>query len=426
MLKPSPDQDDTPPLAAQARILSGVRVLDLSRFLSGPQTTLFLAALGAEVIRIDDPAKGDPTFDAPPYLGAAGVSFTRAAPEDVGIAYLKRSRGKKSASLDLKSKEGRELFLRLVEKADVVVENFRVGVTERLGITYETLKARNPRIIHCAITGYGSTGPERHRKAFDLMVQAASGFMSITGAPDGAPSKTGSPLSDGIAGTFAFASVLGALYQRERTGAGQFIDVSMTDCLVSLMFDEPFDCYGTLGLPLRQGNRITRFSPFNTYPTRDGMVAIGAGTEEDWRALLAVMGRDDLLQCPDHMSRGWRIANNDRVDALVRAWTEARDTAEAVAALDAREIPCGPIRRIDEVASWPHMVARRMLEPLVNPLAPQAGGAVAPAFPVKFSQAETSYTEQAPLPRFHNGEVFADILGLPPEELARLSQAGVI
>lgn len=425
MLKQSSDQDAAP-VVARDRILSGVRVLDLSRFLSGPQTTLFLAALGAEVIRIDDPAKGDPTFDAPPYLGTAGVSFRRSAPEDVGIAYLKRSRGKKSVSLDLKSAEGRELFLRLVEKADVVVENFRVGVTERLGITYDRLKARNPRIIHCSITGYGSTGPERHRKAFDLMVQAASGFMSITGDPDGAPSKTGSPLSDGIAGTFGFASVLGALYQRERTGHGQFIDVSMTDCLVSLMFDEPFDCYGTLGLPLRQGNRITRFSPFNTYPTRDGMVAIGAGTEEDWRALLGVMDREDLLACPDHMSRGWRIANNEHVDEIVRAWTRAHVTADVVAALDAREIPCGPIRRVEDVASWPHIVARRMLEPLVNPLAPQASGALAPAFPVKFSDAATSYSEQAPLPRFHNIEVFSNLLGIPPDELDRLSRAGVI
>ena len=426
MLKPSPDQDETAPQAQEARILSGVRVLDLSRFLSGPQTTLFLAALGAEIIPIDDPAKGDPTFDAPPYLGASGVSFRRAAPEDVGIAYLKRSRGKKSVSLDLKSAEGRELFLKLVEKADVVVENFRVGVTERLGITYETLKARNPRIIHCAITGYGATGPERHRKAFDLMVQAASGFMSITGEPEGAPSKTGSPLSDGIAGTFGFASVLGALYQRERTGLGQFIDVSMTDCLVSLMFDEPFDCYGTLGLPLRQGNRITRFSPFNTYPTQDGMVAIGTGTEEDWRALLVVMGREDLLASPDHMSRGWRIAHNDEVDALVAEWTRTLATAGVVAALDAREIPCGPIRRIEDVSAWPQMIARRMLEPLVNPLAPQASGALAPAFPVRFSNAATRYTAEAPLPRAHNGEVFTGLLGIPPDELARLSRDGVI
>ncbi len=220
-------------------ILRGVRVLDLSRFLSGPQATLFLAGMGAEVIKIDEPRGGDPTFTAPPYFGPHGVALDRRSSEDLGIAYLKRARGKKSISLDLKSAEGREVFLKLVREADVLVENFKVGVTARPNIEYETLRATNPRLIYCSITGYGSTGPERHRKAFDLMVQAATGMMSITGDPAGQPSKTGASLSDGIAGTFALAGILGALYQRHETGLGQFIDVSMADCLLSLIFDEP-------------------------------------------------------------------------------------------------------------------------------------------------------------------------------------------
>jgi formyl-CoA transferase len=233
-------------------ILHGVRVLDLSRFLSGPQATLFLAGMGAEVIKIDEPSGGDPTFAAPPYFGRGGVALDRRSEQDLGIAYLKRARGKKSIALDLKSTEGRNILLRLVREADVLVENFKVGVTSRLQIDYEVLRVVNARLVYCSITGYGSTGPERHRKAFDLTVQAATGMMSITGDPTGLPSKTGASLSDGIAGTFALAGILGALYQRHETGLGQFVDVSMADCLVSLIFDEPFECYRDLGLAHRQ------------------------------------------------------------------------------------------------------------------------------------------------------------------------------
>jgi CoA:oxalate CoA-transferase len=229
-------------------ILHGIRVLDLSRFLSGPQATLFLAGMGAEVIKIDEPSGGDPTFAAPPYFGPGGVALDRRSEQDLGIAYLKRARGKKSIALDLKSAEGRDILLRIVREADVLVENFKAGVTSRLQIDYDVLRVVNPRLVYCSITGYGSTGPERHRKAFDLMVQAATGMMSITGDPTGLPSKTGASLSDGIAGTFALAGILGALYQRHETGLGQFVDVSMADCLVSLIFDEPFECYRDLGL----------------------------------------------------------------------------------------------------------------------------------------------------------------------------------
>ncbi len=181
--------------SAVGRILTGVRVLDITRFLSGPQATLFLAGLGAEVIRIDDPAIGDPTANAPPYFGPEGVSLNRQTDADLGIAYLKRARGKKAISLNLKSKQGLAIFFRLVEQADVLVENFRVGVTKRLGIDHAALQRHNPMLIHCAITGYGSTGADRGRKAFDLMVQAATGLMSITGDPEGGVCKTGSPLS---------------------------------------------------------------------------------------------------------------------------------------------------------------------------------------------------------------------------------------
>ena len=172
--------------------LSGIKVLDLTRYLSGPQTTLFLSALGAEVLKIDDPHQGDPVRNSPPFFGKNGVSMSKASPLDIGIAYLKRARSKKSIELDLKSEDGINTFMRLAEKADVIVENFRVGVTKRLKIDYEQLKLKNPKIIYCSITGFGATGPDASKKAFDATVQAASGLMSITGEPDGLPMKIGS------------------------------------------------------------------------------------------------------------------------------------------------------------------------------------------------------------------------------------------
>lgn len=412
-------------MTEHTQILQGVRILDLTRFLSGPQATLFLAALGAEVIRIDEPATGDPTINAPPFFGSQGVSLQQ-RPGDIGIAYLKRARGKKAVTLNLKSEEGRALLFRLVGQADVLVENFRVGVTEKLGIDYESLRRHNPRLVHCAITGYGATGPERSRKAFDLMVQAATGLMSITGDVDGAPCKTGSPLSDGIAGTFALAGILAALLQRERTGAGQFVDVSMADCLVSLVFDEPLDCYDALGLPLRQGNRIMRFSPFNTYPTNDGTVAIGAATREDWVALLEVMGRADLLASNQYMDPGWRIANNAEVDAVVARWTRERSSATALEALNLRDVPCSPVRSAADVAAWPQLGAREMLQPVRHPHLPGQDGPLAPAFPLKFGAAATGYASPAPLHGQHNDEIFGTLLGLSTEERARLADRGVI
>jgi formyl-CoA transferase len=408
------------------RILDGIRILDLTRFLSGPQATLFLAALGAEVIRIDDPATGDTTANAPPFFGPEGVSLDRRTPDDLGIAYLKRARGKKAITLNLKSEQGKDIFSRLVRSADVVVENFRVGVTQRLGIDYPKLREINPKLIHCSITGYGSTGPDRHLKAFDLMVQAATGLMSITGETDGPACKAGSPLSDGIAGTFAVSGILGALFHREKTGEGQFVDVAMADCLVSLMLDEPLDCYERLGLPLRQGNRIMRFSPFNTYPALDGEVAVGAGTHDDWAALLEVMGRQDLLTRNDFMSAGWRIANNCQVDDVVSAWTRTLTVAEVVERLTRKEIPCSPIRDIEALVAWPHLRARGMLQELIHPGISAANGPLAPAFPLKFSHTPTAYESAAPLPRQHNDEIYRGLLGMTEGELRGLAAEGII
>jgi len=408
------------------RILEGVRVLDLTQFFSGPQATLYLAGMGAEVIRIDSPASANTASNAPPYAGAHGVSFERRSKEDIGVNFLKRGRGKKAICLDLKRAEGVELFMRLVEQADVVIENFSVGVTARLGVGYDAVDARNPRIVYCALTGYGSTGPDAGIKAYDVTVQAAAGLMSVTGLPGQPPMKAGTALSDAIAGTFAMSGVIAALYDREKTGVGQFVDVSMVDCLFSLLFDDPIDWYEQLGTPVRQGNRILRFSPVNTYQALDGWVVLGAATSDQWSALLQVMGCSELLDDPDWSRVEWRIANNAQVDARVQAWVEVVSVADAVTAVREAGAIAAAIHGPKELARWKHLRERGMYEPLEHPTLGKLDGVGAPGFPLKFSNAETGYRTPAVLARTHNHEVLGDLLGLDEEELARLVAAGII
>ena len=407
-------------------ILDGVVVLDLTRFFSGPQCTLFLAGMGAEVIKIDDPRSGDPTAGAPPFDGPYGISLERRSEQDMGLAYLKRARGKKSVTLDLKSVRGREIFLAMASKADVVVENFRPGVAGRLGIDYAALQAVNPAIIYCALTGYGSTGAGKDAKAYDLMVQAATGLMSMTGAPDGPPAKAASALSDAISGVFASNGIVAALLHRERSGEGQAIDVSMADCLFSLLFDEPIDCYAELNLAPRQGNRIMRFSPFNIYAAQDGWVAVGAATHAEWLALLGAMGRDDLKDDPDMMQIGWRIVHNAEVDAVVSGWTGAHTKDEIVEALAAVGVACSPVRSINEVMDWPQLRERGMIVPLHNPLTGAVSAAAGPGFPIKFSRTPASYASPAPIPGEHSDEVFGRFADLTPAQVRQLRSDGII
>jgi len=412
--------------AAKQGALQGVRVLDVTRFYSGPFATLMLAGFGAEVIRIDEPGQGDPTMTGPPFLGKGGVSLERQHDSDLGIAYLKRCRGKKSITLNMRSPEGMDLFRELLRKSDILVENLRPGAARRLGIDYESNRAVNPAIVHCALTGYGSTGEDRGLKAYDLMIQAGAGLMSITGAPESAPSKAGTALADGITGAFAVSGILAALIEQRLSGQGQFVDVSMTDCLLSLVLDEPLDCYDRLGLAPRQGNRIMRFSPFNTYPTQDGTVAIGAATNEDWLALLRVMDRMDLAQSEQFMSTGWRVSNNTEIDAIVEAWTSRLTTAEAIEALNSNEIAASPIRDFADILAWKHLQSRDMLQPLQHPTERLNDKVIGAGFPIKMGRTHKGYAAPAPSLGQDNPEIYGELLGLSDERIEALRARSII
>ena len=406
--------------------LRGVRVLDITRFYSGPFSTLMLAGYGAEVIRIDEPGRGDPTMTGPPFVGTGGVSMERQNDSDLGIAYLKRCRGKKSITLDMRRPEGMELYRELLRRSDILVENLRPGAAQRLGIDYESNRLVNPRIVHCALTGYGSTGEDKKLKAYDLMVQAGAGLMSITGEPDGGPSKAATALADGITGIFAVSGILAALLEQRSSGEGQFVDVSMTDCLLSLVLDEPLDCYERLEQSPRQGNRIMRFSPFNTYPSSDGTVAIGAATNEDWVALLHVMGRSELAQSETYMSMGWRVKHNAEIDAIVTEWTRQLTTAQAIDALNRHDIAASPIRNFSDLMEWKHLRQRDMLQPLRHPTETLAGDVIGAGFPIKLSRTHKGYTDPAPALGQNNSEIYSGLLGLSERQVSELRDREII
>ena len=295
--------------------------------------------------------------------------------------------------------------MRLAEKADVIVENFRVGVTKRLKIDYEQLKLKNPKIIYCSITGFGATGPDASKKAFDATVQAASGLMSITGEPDGLPMKIGSSMADTIAGTFAFSGILASLFRREKTGLGEYIDVSMTDCLISLLYDEPWDCFTALGLKKRQGNRIMRFSPFNCYAGKDGSVVLGAASEKDWISILRMIGQADLQYEDKFSSISKRIENNSEIDTIISIWTSTRSVDEIARLCENYEIPCHPVNDIAQIANWKQIADREILTPLPHPYFTNMKGPLAANFPIKFSGSKITLDNPAPKPNEHFKEI---------------------
>ena len=407
-------------------ILESVRVLDLSQYFLGPHTTLLLAGLGAEVIRVDNPATGDSLSGAPIFLGRDGPSFVKRDEDDFGIPFLKRSRGKKSITLNLKSDEGRALFLDLAEKADVIVENFSVGVAARLGVDYESTRARNPKLVYASLTGYGQTGPDANLKCFDPAAQAASGLMAITGQPDGPPTKAGSGLADSITSVFAFSGILAALYHAERTGEGQHVDVAMTDSVFSLVYDEPLECYAALGLSDRIGNRLPRLSPFNAYETSDGWVIIGVASDAHWRGLCGAIGRPELADDPDFATPGARLTHNDQVDAAISAWMRDKTTEAAVSEVRAGGVVCGPVNDIEAIRKSPQFKARGMIEDLVHPTLGVMPGIGAAGFPLKFSGTKTGYNSPAAITGTHNAEVYGALLGIDADELTRLTDEGII
>lgn len=395
-----------PPLPT-AGPLDGIRVLDLTWVLSGPFCTLTLCDLGADVIKVERPPYGDVSRTTGPIVdGESGYFFSV-------------NRGKRSVSLDLASDEGKQIFLRLVREADVVVENFTPGKMTALGLGYEQLSRENPRLIYAAISGYGQTGPMSRKPALDVIVQGAGGVMSVTGYPDGDPARPGLSLGDVAAGLYCAIGVLAALQERERSGQGQMVDISMLDSQIAIQENAYMRYHLTGEEPQRLGTRHPSAVPFQAFPTADGwmVLALAWSVPNQWALLCAELETPELIDDPRFHSAAARSRNHAELEPLLQAAFRRKTTAEWVAALEQYNIPCGPLNSIAEASAMEQVAAREML-----PEVPHAtfGKVRLANSPVKLSRTPAGIRGTSPGMGEHSREVLTEVLALDAAALEDL------
>ncbi|HEY4363109.1 MAG TPA: CoA transferase [Bryobacteraceae bacterium] len=411
-------------MISNPRPLEDITVLDLTTALAGPYATFLLAGLGARVIKIENPTGPDTCRANAPYLGPDGPHLTRRHPDDISVSAINRLRNKKAVTLNLKHPESRAVFERLVQKADMLVENFSRGVLERLGAGFTEVHGMNPRLLYCSITGFGSQG-EGSGKAMDAIIQALSGAMMTSGSACDPPVRVGVPFADLCAPLFGVIGLLAALHQTQRTGVGQHIDVSMLGVMTSLVASEPFDLLERCGVPQRTGQTVPRLAPFGVYATAHGYVAICAPTEAFARTLFQAIGRPELCQDPRFRTRDDRVRNVAEVDRIVLEFTSARPTAEVIAILGQAGVPAAEVRSPAEAVRDPQVVARGETVRLRHSAAADAD-VYGPGVPIVFSGSTVELDEPPPGIGEHNRPVYGDLLGYTQGELDRLQSAGVI
>jgi len=409
-----------------ARPLDGIRVLDLTVALAGPYGSLLLGGMGAEVIRVESPGGGDIARNNPPYVGKDGVHFGVKGDDEVSLTILNRARNKKSITLDLKSEQGRALFMALVKESDVVIENASEGVTTRLGVDYESVRQVNPKIVYASIKAFGEPSPYKNLKGMDIIVQALSGIMDVTGFADGPPTRSGLPIADLIAPLYAVNGILAALIHRGRTGVGQCVQVSMLDCLASLVAEEHFDVFLEHGYAKRSGNFQDRLVPFGVYGTRDGYVAMVAFQPDWFQNLMEAVGRPEIATDPRYATRGPRMKHAAEINAIIEEWTRGHSTDEVIAELQVkRGVPAAPVRSPLDVLKDPVLQERGAVVRLEHP--GLAGvDAMGMGLPIKLSGTPVQFDQPAQALGAANDEIYRELLKLPEERLQQLRDAGVI
>lgn len=391
--------------------LEGVKVLDLTRVLAGPFATMMLADMGAEVIKIEVPKIGDDSRQFGPFLNGES-SY-----------YMNLNRNKKGITLNLKGR-GKEIFLEMVKKADIVVENYRPGTMEKLGLGYEELKKINPRIVYGAVSGFGHYGPYKDRAGYDIIGQAMSGLMSTTGWPGGEPTRTGTAMSDILAGLSVAIGLLAALRHRDVTGHGQKVDVSLVDSTVASMeiINQIYLVEGRL--PQRIGNRYESTYPYDSFKANDGSLVIGAANDKLWQKLCGIMGQPDLGEKAELDTNWKRVQRHEEVKVLVEAWTITKPVKEIVDALLAAGIPAAPINNIEQVVNDPHIAGAREMFVEVNH--PKAGKMKITGSHIKLSETKPCIKTPAPTLGQHNEEVYKELLGLSTDEIAAMQKDGLL
>lgn len=392
--------------------MQGLTVIDLTQIYNGPYATFLMAMAGARVIKVEPPA-GEHLRQRSANSGAA-------------LPFAMLNGNKQSVSLNLKHPSGHALLLEMIAKADVVVENFAPGVMDRLGLGPAYLLDRHPRLIYASGSGYGSSGPYRDYPAMDLTVQAISGVMSVTGTPEGPPMKAGPAICDFFGGVHLYGAIATALFERERTGRGRAVEVSMLEAVYASLSSSLGLYYGSNGAaPARTGNRHGGMSlcPYNVYPASDGFIAIICNHEVHWQGLLVAMRREDLKRDSRALSMELRVENMSFVDHEVGRWTAGLDRAQIFQALLRERVPAAPVRELSEVVEDPHLHARGMLERIHHP---EFGDVVVNRSPLQFLGSDRVALRPSPKLGAHNAEVFGDWLGVGQEDLVRMQQDGAL
>ncbi|GHV36032.1 CoA transferase [Synergistales bacterium] len=392
--------------------LEGLVVLDLTRVLAGPFCSMMFADMGATVIKIEEPSKGDDTRTMGPFKNGESAY------------YMNLNRNKKGVTLNLKNPKGKKIFIDLVKKADVVLENYRPGVMEKLGLGYESLKEINPRIVYGAVSGFGHTGPYTQKPGYDIISQAMSGLMSTTGWPGGSPTRTGTAIGDVLGGLSLAIGVLSAIYRQARTGQGQKVDIALVDSAVASLeiINMIYNVEGRI--PTRIGNRYESSYPYDTFEASDGEVVIGAGNNKLWQNLCDVMGVPDLKGNDRYKNNADRVNCHEELKAIVEKWTKTLTVADVLEALDKAGIPCAPIYDVSQVVADPHIaIAREMFVDIEHPV---AGNLKLTGSHIKLSGTPTSVRTPSPSLGQDNGEIYGSLLGLSRDDIAALKQEGAL
>lgn len=414
-----------------AGALGNLRIIDLSRVLAGPYCAMLLADYGADVIKIEQPAGGDPTRQwGPPWFAEQDLSGLETpdgvqAPDrsETGESayYLTANRNKRGLTLNLKSAEGQAIARRLIATADIVIENFMPGTMAQFGLDYATLSAAQPGLIYCSITGYGQNGPYRDRPGYDFMIQAEGGIMSITGPADGEPHKVGVAIVDISAGLYAATAILAALHHRTLTGRGQWIDVALFDAQLGWLANVASNYLVSGEPPQRYGNAHPNIVPYETFSTADGRIAVGIGSDEQWRRFCALAARPDLAAEPRYATNAGRVAAREELIPLLRDVFRKRPSVEWLAVLRVARIPAAPINDIPAALNNPQAQARDMVQTVAHPNGPLA--MVGPV--AKLSETPATVRVAPPLLGEHT-EVLLRELGYRPNEIDSLRVEGVI
>ena len=392
--------------------LNGIRVLDLTRILAGPYSSMILSDMGAEVIKIEQPVKGDDARHMGPFQNGES------------IYYITNNRNKKGVTLNLKDPKGKEIFKEMVKKADIVMENYRPGTMEKLGLGYDVLKEVNPRIIYGSISGFGHSGRYQKRPGYDIIAQAMSGLMSTTGWPESGPTRTGTPLGDVLAGLWSTIGILGAIQGRNVTGKGQKVDIALVDSAVATMGNINMIYLAEGRIPERIGNRYESTYPYDSFTCKDGSCVIGVANNKLWKIFCKLMGKEEIAEMDKFREVPDRVEHHVELKKIVEDWTRTKTVTEVVDSLLGAGVPAAPIYDAAQVSADPHIAIDRKM--FVEQQHPKAGTVKVTGSPLKLSGTPVTFRTPAPTLGQDNAEVYKEILGIDDQQVQELQDQKII